>query len=73
MADRTEDELKDGEYHPVIHVCIFNSRNQLLVQQRHPFKEGWPNMWDVTVGGSVLQGESSGIYAQTHLTGRFDL
>lgn len=56
---RRGDEMKEGEYHLVIHVCIFNSKNQLLVQQRQPFKEGWSNMWDVTVGGSALRGESS--------------
>lgn len=56
---RRGDEMKDGKYHLVIHVCIFNSKNQLLIQQRQPFKEGWPNMWDVTVGGSALQGENS--------------
>lgn len=56
---RRGDDMKDGEYHLVIHVCIFNSRNQLLVQQRQPYKEGWSNMWDVTVGGSALQGERS--------------
>ena len=56
---RRGDEMKAGEYHLVIHVCIFNSKNQLLVQQRQPFKDGWPNMWDLTVGGSALRGESS--------------
>lgn len=53
------DKMQDGEYHIVVHVCIFNRRNQLLIQQRQPFKKGWPNMWDITVGGSALQGESS--------------
>lgn len=53
------DMMQDGEYHIVVHVCIFNSRNQLLIQQRQPFKKGWSNMWDITVGGSALQGESS--------------
>lgn len=53
------DKMKDGEYHLVVHVCIFNSRNQLLVQQRQPFKSGWPNMWDLTVGGSAIAGDSS--------------
>lgn len=53
------DKMQDGEYHIVVHVCIFNSRNQLLIQQRQPFKKGWSNMWDITVGGSALQGESS--------------
>lgn len=47
------------DYHLVIHVCIFNSKNEMLIQQRQPWKKGWPNMWDVTVGGSALSGESS--------------
>lgn len=56
--------MKAGEYHLVVHVCIFNSRNELLIQQRQPCKKGWPNMWDVSVGGSALAGESSGEAAQ---------
>lgn len=66
-SHRRGDEMEEGEYHLVIHVCIFNSKNQLLVQQRQPFKEGWPNMWDVTVGGSALQGESSTQAAEREL------
>jgi len=31
----------------------------MLIQQRQPWKEGWSNMWDVTVGGSALSGETS--------------
>jgi 8-oxo-dGTP pyrophosphatase MutT (NUDIX family)/GNAT superfamily N-acetyltransferase len=31
----------------------------MLIQKRQPFKYGWPNMWDLTVGGSALSGESS--------------
>lgn len=49
----------EGEYHLVIHVCIFNFRGELLIQQRQSFKEGWPNLWDVTIGGSALAGENS--------------
>ncbi|MEI6131366.1 MAG: NUDIX domain-containing protein [Bacillota bacterium] len=52
-------EIKNGDYHIVIHVCIFNSKNEMLIQHRQSFKEGWPNMWDLTVGGSALAGESS--------------
>ncbi|MEM9921517.1 MAG: NUDIX domain-containing protein [Bacteroidota bacterium] len=48
-----------NEFHLVVHVCLINSNNQLLIQQRQPFKAGWPNMWDVTVGGSALAGENS--------------
>lgn len=53
------EKLPKGQYHMVVHVCIFNSRNQLLIQQRQPFKEGWNNMWDLTVGGSAVAGDSS--------------
>ncbi|MBD5136680.1 MAG: NUDIX domain-containing protein [Lachnospiraceae bacterium] len=61
---RRGDVMNKGEYHLVIHVCIFNSKNQLLIQQRQPFKSGWPNMWDVTVGGSALSGEDSRMAAE---------
>lgn len=56
---RRGDEMQEGDYHLVVHVCIFNSKNQLLIQKRQPFKKGWPNMWDMTAVGSALQGESS--------------
>lgn len=53
-----------GAYHLVIHVCIFNSKGEMLIQQRQPFKQGWPNMWDVTVGGSAIAGDSSELAAE---------
>lgn len=56
-----------GEFHLVIHVCIINSNNQLLIQQRQPFKEGWENMWDLTVGGSAHAGETSNQAAEREL------
>jgi len=52
-------EFEDDAYHLVVHVCIFNDKNEMLIQQRQPFKEGWPNMWDVTVGGSAITGDTS--------------
>lgn len=54
-------------YHLVIHVCVFNSKNEMLIQQRQPFKEGWPNYWDITVGGSSVAGETSQMAAQREL------
>ena len=56
---RRGDPMQEGDYHLVVHVCIFNSKKQLLIQQRQPFKESWPNMWDLTVGGSAISGDSS--------------
>ena len=48
-----------GRYHIVVHVVIFNSQGEMLIQQRQPFKEGWPNLWDITVGGSAVAGDDS--------------
>jgi isopentenyldiphosphate isomerase len=31
----------------------------MLIQQRQPFKSGWSNMWDITVGGSAISGDTS--------------
>ncbi|MBF1113501.1 MAG: NUDIX domain-containing protein [Solobacterium sp.] len=53
------DSIPNDLYHLVVHVCIFNAKNQMLIQQRQSFKEGWPNMWDLTVGGSAMIGENS--------------
>ena len=49
----------EGYYRLVIHVCIFNDQGQMLIQQRQPFKSGWSNLWDVSVGGSAVAGDTS--------------
>ena len=49
----------EGTYRIVVHACIFNSMGEMLIQQRQPFKSGWSNMWDVTVGGSAVSGDTS--------------
>ncbi|MBQ7783761.1 MAG: NUDIX domain-containing protein [Oscillospiraceae bacterium] len=51
--------IADGDYHLVVHVCVFNTNGQMLIQQRQPFKEGWSNLWDITVGGSAVAGDTS--------------
>ena len=51
--------VPEGLYRLVIHVCIFDADGRMLIQQRQPFKEGWSDMWDVTVGGSAVAGDSS--------------
>ena len=56
--------LPEGRYHMVVHVVIFNTKGEMLIQQRQPFKEGWPNMWDITVGGSAVAGDTSRTAAQ---------
>ena len=48
-----------GFYRLVVHVCIFDPEGRMLIQQRQPFKDGWSNMWDITVGGSAVAGDTS--------------
>jgi isopentenyldiphosphate isomerase len=60
-------KFEPGSYHLVVHICIFNSKGEMLIQQRQPFKNGWPNKWDITVGGSAISGESSQMAAEREL------
>jgi isopentenyldiphosphate isomerase len=48
-----------GRYHLVIHVCIFNQEDQMLIQKRSENKTGWAGLWDVSVGGAAQKGDSS--------------
>lgn len=57
-------QFKENTYHLVVHVCIFNLEGKMLIQQRQPFKDGWPNMWDITVGGSAVSGDTSQLAAE---------
>ncbi|WP_338067591.1 hypothetical protein [Oceanobacillus picturae] len=38
------DEMTPAEFHLVVHVCIFNPKGEMLIQQRQPFKQGWSNL-----------------------------
>ena len=49
----------EGFYRLVVHVCIFNPEGQMLIQQRQPFKRGWSGLWDISVGGSAVSGDTS--------------
>lgn len=53
------EQIPPKRYHLAVHVCIFGSDGRMLIQQRQPFKEGWSNMWDVTVGGSAISEDTS--------------
>ncbi len=48
-----------GYYRMVVHVCIFDNDGRMLIQQRQPFKHSWSGMWDVSVGGSSVSGDTS--------------
>ena len=46
-------------YHLIIHVAIFDPEHRMLIQRRAPRKHAWPDLWDVSAGGSALAGEES--------------
>lgn len=41
----------------LVHVCLFDSENKMLIQQRQPDKDRYPGCWDVSAGGFVSAGE----------------
>lgn len=43
----------------VIHCCVFNSKGELLIQQRSANKKTGANLWDFSASGQVMAGESS--------------
>ena len=55
-------------YRMVIHICIFNKKGQMLIQQRQSTKKSWPNAWDITLGGCVQAGENSRQAAKRELS-----
>lgn len=52
-------ELEEGTYRMVIHVCIFNSKGEMLIQKRADDIVRWPSYWDVSVGGGASAGDTS--------------
>ena len=53
------DPVPEGFYRLVVHVCIFDREGRMLIQQRQPFKHSWSNLWDLTVGGCAVAGDTS--------------
>ena len=51
-------KLKEGEYRLVVHACVFNDKNQMIIQQRQSTKK-FGGLWDLSVGGGVQSGENS--------------
>ena len=51
--------VPEGYFRLVVHVCIFDSEGRMLIQQRQPFKRGWSNLWDISVGGCAVAGDTS--------------
>lgn len=64
-----KEKKKTGEkaLHLSVHVCVFNEKDELLIQQRQALKSGWPFYWDLSAGGCVVAGEDSQSGAEREL------
>lgn len=51
--------VPDGYFRLVVVTFVFNSKGQMLIQQRQKNKKNWSNLWDVSSSGHVQAGESS--------------
>lgn len=47
-----------GLLHREVHVWVFNSKGEVLLQKRSPTKEIYPGLWDASIGGHVPSGMS---------------
>ncbi len=52
------EKCPDGLCRMTMHICIFNKKGQMLIQQRSATCKR-PNLWDITLGGNVRSGEST--------------
>lgn len=60
IGSATRAECHNGSklLHPVVHLHIFDSENNLFLQRRSETKKIQPGKWDTAVGGHVDLGES---------------
>ena len=59
--------LMPGEYRNVVHICLIDSNDRMLIQRRAADKSSWADLWDFSVGGHIISGETSSQGAQREL------
>ncbi|HOA83775.1 MAG TPA: NUDIX domain-containing protein [Thermodesulfovibrio thiophilus] len=57
IAPRSAIHGNPSMLHKVVHVLVFNSKGELLLQKRASNKDVAPDKWDTSVGGHVMPGE----------------
>lgn len=59
IVSKDQKNFKEDEYGLAVHIAIFNSKNEMLIQKRQSTKDKYPNLWDVSAGGHAIYGETS--------------
>lgn len=67
LVHRRGEPMPKGYSRLVVHIAVFNSRGELLIQHRHPEKKVYPALWDISAGGCAVAGETSRIAAEREL------
>ncbi|MBI5640628.1 MAG: NUDIX domain-containing protein [Nitrospirae bacterium] len=57
LAPRSELHSNPSLIHRVVHVLVFNSKGEILLQKRSMNKDVAPGRWDTSVGGHINPGE----------------
>jgi len=65
--------VREGDFILVVHVWIMNSDGEFLIQKRQPWKKLFPGMWDCSVAGAALAGDSSEAAAAREAKEELDL
>jgi len=67
VAPRSSIHGNPSLLHKVVHVLVFNSTGELLLQKRSMSKDVAPGKWDTSVGGHVSAAEdvSAAVYRET--------
>ncbi|HAA54690.1 MAG TPA: hypothetical protein DCE42_08020 [Myxococcales bacterium] len=66
-ATRQECHNNPALLHQVVHIFVWNTKGELVLQFRPPHKDIQPNKWDTSVGGHVDPGETPIIAAHREL------
>lgn len=54
---RRGEKIPQGTYHWTVHVCLFNEKQEMLIQKRARDKASWGGLWDTSASGAVQAGE----------------
>ena len=54
---------KNGILHASVHIWIFDTNKNVLIQKRAANKDTFPNLWDVSVAGHISAGEMARVSA----------
>ncbi|MCE2962677.1 MAG: NUDIX domain-containing protein [Chitinophagales bacterium] len=57
ISIRRSEPIPEGLYHRIVHIWIYNEKQEFLIQKRAPHLSWFPNRWATTTG-SMVSGEN---------------